>query len=63
MNLGLKFTPQEERNIKDRYDVKGNGRISWKQFANQIEKSFSSGDMQHDPSLQTVDAPELWVYW
>lgn len=59
MNLGLKFTPQEEEAIKQRYDLKSNGRISWKQFATVIEKPFNANALGTDPSFQRVDALEL----
>jgi len=61
MNLGLKFTPQEEQLVKQRYDLKQNGRLSWKQFADSIEKHFSANDLNRDPSTQRIEPPELYV--
>ena len=59
MNLGLKFSPAEEQTIKRTYDLKGNGRVSWKQFANSIESSFTANNLNVDPSFQKVEPSEL----
>ena len=61
MNLGLRLTNPEENILKQTYDLKGNGRVCWKQFANSINSSFQANDFKADPSFQKVDAPELWV--
>ena len=59
MNLGLRLTNPEENILKQTYDLKGNGRVCWKQFANSINSSFQANDFKADPSFQKVDAPEL----
>jgi len=59
MNLGLKFSPQEEQLIKQKYDIKRNGRICWKQFSNLIETSFAATNFKTDPALQKVEPLEL----
>lgn len=59
MNLGLKFNPQEEQVLKQHYDLKSNGRVSWKQFANSIEKSFDASILSADPAFQKIESPEL----
>lgn len=59
MNLSLRLTKPEENVITQRYDLKRNGRVCWKQFANSINSSFQANDFKIDPSFQRVEAPEL----
>ena len=58
-NLCLKFTDEEQQSISNKYNVKNDGRINYKQFCEIIDTPFNPHNFQNPPDYQKVEAPEL----
>ncbi|XP_069741796.1 EF-hand calcium-binding domain-containing protein 6-like [Narcine bancroftii] len=57
--IGIYLTPEECNDLLHKYDVKCNGTVNYKHFIDVIDKRFNPNEMDKDPSLQIVTAPEI----
>ncbi|XP_051897298.1 uncharacterized protein LOC127584565 [Pristis pectinata] len=57
--IGIRLTLEESNALFSKYDLKCNGIINYKHFVDVIDKRFSPNEMDKDPSLQIVKAPEI----
>ncbi len=58
-NLNLKFTPEQEQQLAQKYNVKGDGRVHYKSFCQVINQPFNANDLGMHPDTQKVEAREL----
>lgn len=57
--MNLKLSPEEEKDIIERYDLKKDGHINYRLFCEDIDLRFNPKDVHDDPASQKVEAPEL----
>ncbi|XP_074647534.1 uncharacterized protein LOC141903328 [Tubulanus polymorphus] len=58
-NLGIKMTPEEERDFAEKYDTHRNGRLNYQDFCGNIDKCFNANDLKNDPATQKVEPREF----
>ncbi len=58
-NLGVKLSDEEQGRIIQKYDIKKDGRLNYKEFCDVILTPFNSNDMKHDPASQQTRPLEL----
>ena len=57
--MDVKLPEEEQKILAQRYNVKGDGRVNWRQFCESINQSFNPHDVQRPPVEQKRDAKEL----
>ncbi|XP_059802334.1 uncharacterized protein LOC132378963 isoform X1 [Hypanus sabinus] len=55
---GIRLTLEESNALFSKYDLKCNGTINYKLFNDVIDKRFSPNEIDKDPNLQIMKAPE-----
>ncbi|XP_055517833.1 uncharacterized protein LOC129713013 [Leucoraja erinacea] len=57
--VGVRLTLEESDALFRKYDLKCNGTINYRHFNDIINKPFNPNEIDIDPSLQEVKAPEI----
>ena len=58
-NLGIKLEGPQQVLLKQKYDLKRDGRLNYRAFCDFINKPFNPNDLGTHPAQQKVEPAEL----
>ena len=58
-NLGVKLNDGQMQSLRQKYDLKGEGRMNYRLFCEIINQPFNPNTVGVNPANQKIEAPEL----